>query len=296
MKFYLNLGEIELNDSWDVPSELKQQNQWVNWAYIRKKEGQMAKIPLDPKTAGWANVANPSTWSSFDTAVQRAQTDPWVNGIGYVFTSSDPFTGVDFDHCRNPETGEIDPLVLARITALDSYAEISASGEGVHVIVRAALSGQGCRKGFVELYDCARFFIVTGNHINGFPMTVNERQSEIDALQKQLFLPKTARAVPVCRQQSLVLDDDVLIARILESRQGEKFERLQGGNWSDYDSQSEADLALCAILSFWTQDNVQIDRIFRTTALFRAKWDEVHHRAGLAYGEITIRKALDGSR
>jgi primase-polymerase (primpol)-like protein len=32
-----------------------------------------------------------------------------LDGIGYVLTESDQIVSFDFDHCRNPDTGEIDP-------------------------------------------------------------------------------------------------------------------------------------------------------------------------------------------
>jgi primase-polymerase (primpol)-like protein len=44
---------------------------------------------------------------------------------------------------------------------------------------------------------------------------------------------------------------------------GEKFAKLWSGDVSGYPSQSEADLALCGILAFWTRDRAQIDRLFR---------------------------------
>lgn len=279
-----------------VPNQIKEIPNWLIWMYFRKADGKQAKIPLDPKTGGFASVSDPATWGDYPTAVERAQQDPRANGIGFVFTSRDPLAGVDFDHCRNPETGEIDPLVLAQIAMLDSYTEISVSGTGIHVIVQAALSGQGCRRNQVEFYDRGRFFIVTGNHLAGFPLEINERQAELDALHQQIFPPKTARPPSTRRVQNRNVSDETLVARIMRSRQAEKFECLLDGLWSEYSSQSEADLALCGVLSFWTQDSAQIDRIFRSSALYRPKWDESHSQSGLTYGEMTIQKALSDLR
>ena len=62
-------------------------------------------------------------------------------------------------------------------------------------------------------------------------------------------------------------------------------------------SQSEADLALCGKLAFWFQkDAVRIDKIFRQSSLFRAKWDEKHYGDGSTYGQKTVETAISGCR
>ena len=56
---------------------------------------------------------------------------------------------------------------------------------------------------------------------------------------------------------------------------------------------SAADLALGNLLAFYAgSDPARIDRLFRGSALMRAKWDE--KRGAKLYSEITITKALDG--
>ena len=58
------------------------------------------------------------------------------------------------------------------------------------------------------------------------------------------------------------------------------------GDYSDYPSQSEADLALCNKLAFWCGNNPeQIDRLFCQSKLYRKKWDEKH--GAKKYGEMT---------
>jgi putative DNA primase/helicase len=47
------------------------------------------------------------------------------------------------------------------------------------------------------------------------------------------------------------------------------------------------------MLTFWTNgDRNWIDRLYRRSALMRAKWDERHAADGATYGEMTIAKAL----
>ena len=82
----------------------------------------------------------------------------------------------------------------------------------------------------------------------------------------------------------------------LKARNGHKLRALLDGYCTGYPSQSEAELAVCSILAFYTQEESQIDRIYRGSKLYRAKWDEKHYGDGQTYGEATIRKALAGAR
>ena len=64
---------------------------------------------------------------------------------------------------------------------------------------------------------------------------------------------------------------------------------------SGYPSQSEADLALCNLLAYWTgSDRERVDRLFRQSGLWRPKWDE--RRGEQTYGEQTIATAIAGRR
>ncbi|WP_449271634.1 phage NrS-1 polymerase family protein, partial [Haloferax profundi] len=59
---------------------------------------------------------------------------------------------------------------------------------------------------------------------------------------------------------------------------------------------SEADMALCCLLAFWTGgDTKQMDTMFRQSGLLRAKWDEVHYADGSTYGGKTIERAIEAT-
>jgi len=89
------------------------------------------------------------------------------------------------------------------------------------------------------------------------------------------------------------LEDEDLLEKARNASNGEKFERLWNGNTVGYDSQSEADMALCCLLAFWTGgDRTQMDHLFRQSGLLREKWDEVHYADGSTYGEKTIERAI----
>jgi hypothetical protein len=64
-----------------------------------------------------------------------------------VFSSADPYTGVDLDDCVD-ENGEIALWALEIVHYFDSYTELSATGTGLHVIVRGDVPNR--RKGDVD--------------------------------------------------------------------------------------------------------------------------------------------------
>lgn len=89
------------------------------------------------------------------------------------------------------------------------------------------------------------------------------------------------------------LSDEGLLAKVMASKQGEKFRKLWNGDISDYPSNSEADLGFISILAFYCNGNrEQVDRLYRQSALAHSKWDEVH--GNKTYGDMTIDAALSG--
>lgn len=87
------------------------------------------------------------------------------------------------------------------------------------------------------------------------------------------------------------LTDDEIVERAKSAKNGDKFARLWAGDISGYSSASEAELALCSMLAFWTGgDAAQIDRLFTRSQLMRDKWNRADYRAR------TIQKAVEGCR
>jgi hypothetical protein len=85
------------------------------------------------------------------------------------------------------------------------------------------------------------------------------------------------------------LSDDEVRRKALAASNGERFSHLWAGNTSGYGSHSEADLALCGMLAFWTGgDAARIDALFRQSGLYREKWERKDYR------DATITEALSG--
>jgi primase-polymerase (primpol)-like protein len=123
---------------------------------IEERGGKLTKVPYRV-TGTAASVSNAATWTTYNAAATAVSSGRF-NGVGFVFTNHDPYLGVDLDKVRDPETGLLDAPMRALVERLASYAEVSPSGTGVHVIVRARKPGDACRKKNVEMYDHDRFF------------------------------------------------------------------------------------------------------------------------------------------
>lgn len=113
-----------------------------------------------------------------------------------------------------------------------------------------------------------------------------------DGRNEAKMIRNTARWQRARASGSHGLGDDDLLAIIGRSAQAAKFDRLMAGDGSGYASPSQADIALCNLLAFYSDDAGQIDRIFRQSGLWREKWDSKHAGDGATYGEMTIADAL----
>ncbi|UTF55630.1 hypothetical protein NGM29_19720 (plasmid) [Natronosalvus rutilus] len=152
------------------------------------------------------------------------------------------------------------------------------------------------------MYDQSRFFTVTAEHVRGTPTVINERQDALEAIHEEFVaeadddedaVVDINQSEDTPQKQVLGLEDSALLEKGRSAGNGEKFDQLWRGNTSGYDSQSEADMALCCMLAFWTGGNrVQMDRLFRQSGLIRGKWDDVHHADGSTYGEKTLERAI----
>jgi putative DNA primase/helicase len=140
------------------PEELRQRHQWVVWK-LEERDGKPTKVPYIAGGSGKASSTDSLTWRSFEEAVQALETGRY-SGIGFVFSSGDPFAGVDLDDCRDPETGELEEWAAKIVEAFGSYAEVSQSGTGVHIIVMGKAPNK--KRGKVEAYSSERYFAMTG--------------------------------------------------------------------------------------------------------------------------------------
>jgi hypothetical protein len=281
-----------------IPSQLKALPQWVVWRYSWQK-GKWDKPLLQSHTGNLASHSSQKTWSDYQAAINAYLFDGAnLDGIGFVFKKENSLLGIDLDDCRNPQTGDIEPWAQEIIDQFNTYTEISTSETGIHLIGEGTLPGQGVKTATVEMYDNTRYFCTTGNVLPGTPGTINPIPQERITNLYQRLRSQQARAKQRASNPSTNgtnhsphADDDRIVEKAKTSTNGDHFISLWDGEISSYPSHSEADLALCRLLAFFTQDAAQIDRLFRQSGLMRDKWG--HHPT---YSDSTITLAIESAR
>jgi hypothetical protein len=259
---------------YQIPEELKAEKAWVLW---RKeyRDGKPTKV-LYQANHRRADSTAPSTWTTFEDAVEAFEHDDFFDGVGFVFHPDNPYCGADIDDVTEDEARHW-------IEQFDSYTERSPSGNGFHIICKAVVP-KGTNRAEGELYSSGRFFTMTGDVIRDAP--IREAQDAADELYRFLRRRDQESAPPAASVSALT---DAEVVRLAENaKNGAEFSIVYRGG-GQFKSGSERDLSLASRLAFWTQDEAQIERIMRGSGCVREKWSK--HRT---YLRDTIRKALSG--
>lgn len=277
----------------NIPEELQKMPHWILWR-AEVRDGKTTKVPYQIN-GDMAQSNNKRTWSTFHTAV-HAYRKGGYDGIGFMFSKEDPFIGIDIDHCMNDE--EFSALADEVIEMMDSYTELSPSGDGVHIIVKGELpiqkgTGKKNPELGLEVYRFGRYFTFTGNSQNVYEVV--ERTDELAYLFQKYFEDKKPVANKTVRKETNInnLSNTELWEKMFSSRNGQNIRALFEGDLINADH-SSTDLSLCNHLAFWTdKDRNKMDSMFRESNLMRDKWDE--QRGEYTYGEMTIENAIQST-
>jgi putative DNA primase/helicase len=173
--------------------------QWLTW----KRTTDDRKVPRAPYTNPgqpdqYVNAQNADVWTDFETAHTWAQK---LNGHQLAFTIRDrdkhpgeEFVLIDYDDARDPKTGKLHPTVRDHLTIAGSYADVSPSGTGVHILCRGELPdgvktltdtlppNEMFPEATIEVYDSARYVAMSGSHLITTPTDIRPNQAFLDQL------------------------------------------------------------------------------------------------------------------
>ena len=178
-----------------VPAELKALPQWVLWK-SEVRDSEPTKIPKQSNGRN-AKSNEPSTWTDYPSVCKVRDR---LDGIGFVFSSSDPYCGIDLDKCLDV-SGELKAWAMSIVDRLKAvaYGEVSPSGKGIKFWTKARLPILAKHKVYldettgeaIEAYDSGRYFTVTGKGRG----TIKEGQQAIDWLVQE-YLTTTPQPTP----------------------------------------------------------------------------------------------------
>ncbi len=264
-------------------AEMQAYPNFVVWRYT-ELDGKIKKPPYNPSTGTLATSIDPHTWGTLEQAVAALKTGKY-NGLGFVFSEDDPFTGIDIDHCVL--NNRITPEAQALITDLWSYTELSPSHTGLHILVEGSIP-EGRRRGNIEMYGKERYFTLTTNHLKGSPETIEERQTALDILYARLTpYPQPREHVVYERTAS----DEAVLKRAIDEVKDPLFIRLFNGDTAGFTSKSNADFTFILKLLYWCNDDVdQVRKLFLKSGLVDEK--TLSRRGDSTYLDVSIDNAL----
>jgi hypothetical protein len=235
-------------------------------------DGKARKLPISPHTLRHASSTNPSTWATFNQAVDKLRKNEEMEGLGFVLSEDDPFCFIDLDYSD-------DVQILKRhlhfANNINTYSEISPSGKGLHLICKGAVP-RGAKRDGTEIYSTARFMTMTGNTYRNLP--ISECQEAIDYIYQTILVPKNNNNSGIFINEEQKYTDEKIFEFASHAKNSEKFLKLWQGDLLDYPTFSEADLALVNIIAFYSKNRDQIKRIFRGSELGkREKYKKEYH-------------------
>ena len=295
----------------NIPQELQKLNQWA-FSDISLKPP-LNKIPRNCRTKKAAKSNDRTTWSSF-ADFEALGANPNYR-IGFMLSKQDSYCVIDLDVKADTPEQQI-KYFEAVVARFNSYTERSTSGRGFHIWLKDAHNEPGVRCGHEELYTQERYIICTGDvYLNRPIRSVNDCIDDFNSYKAKLSLgrksaskgdksdesyklnfERISKAIETNKEVSswkradiqLSADDIKLIEYIKTMPDGYLFDDLMNGYSTNYfQSASEADFALCKILCKYTQDDIQVLKIFKSSKL--GEREKVSRR--LDYPKRTIANA-----
>ena len=299
----INKDRIEALDK-NLPSELKELNQWCAFTTYREDNGHYKKKNIDVhsgKNKDWAKPNDPTTWTDFKTAKQYAL-DNNCAGLTIVLTPESGVSCIDLDKCID-DAGNVSEFAQKVLKATEgTYAEKSVSGHGIHIFVKGDLLDNGKYKNVsgskeagteIEVYNQSKFISLTGDVIGESAQKLdNLKPTQLTALHELMDKRPT---VSTKKNYSIVrtATADVVEQRILRSTKKSDYQRLMAGDSLSGGDHSKDDFKLLNILAFFSDCDPNVMReIFMRSRLYREEGG-VGNKKSTGYLDTSIKNAIN---
>lgn len=276
-----------------LPFEMTQYRAWAVSTLEPLPNGKLAKVPRHPSTGMPIDPTDPACWATYEECAAAVNAGRF-RCMGFMLSSADPFIVIDLDAPVTDEDRQAAESICAAFAG--TYQEISASGTGVHIICRGEIPLEGCRRGRVEIYANLRYMICTGNTF--VQAEITNQQEMLNVLYAEMAVTRAkgmGEFDPDADDSDCERSDIEVLEIGASADNANKFNMLCAGQWQElgYPSQSEADLALFNMLTFYSNDNSQCVRIFRMTAL--GQREKAQRNDYMSYCVGTARAAVEYS-
>ncbi len=197
-----------------IPASMLDTPRWAPWRAVwNEKKEKYDQIPyrFDRVTAGLSNKTTKG-WGRFDQAMTAYLQNPdKFAGVGYLMTGPHGLVAVDLDHCV--VDGVMKPWAAEVVAKLDSYTELSPSGNGLRVMVAGEVDRDWMNHDVgIEVYagHAPRFVTITGAKVSGSPPSVRTaRSGAMDALAARYRKVQTAAEVEDLHLPALLGEDEL---------------------------------------------------------------------------------------
>lgn len=317
----------------NIPQELKGLNMWAVHSNKVPYRGYLIYNKINK-----AKANDPETWTSLDSARQllgntyiekeynkgtkKYDIEQKVHIDGLSLMIAEPYVFFDLDHVINSK-GETLPEAQEILDMLDSYTEVSTSGTGYHILIKASAphsisknlpskqlpNNMGWEQTEkkppkIETFINSRFMVFTGNIYQGknrladctdglnavFDNYIKPMLKTSKKGNKKASTPKEFREYDDKDEKIKAKAEEVItqLSQLAKESTKAKFNKLyKDGDISAYDNDhSKADLGLCCMIARHSKDTRVIDCVMKSSALYRDKWDRPD------YKKDTIEKSI----
>jgi len=268
------------------------------------------KIPYSAHTKKRTDIKIKNNLCAYEMAQNALKNNTFYDGIGIVLgnTSKGNLCGLDIDNCIN-EDGAISENAQEIVALLDTYTEISISGNGIHCLFYANKKGESCKNNNVdgckclELYDKNRFFTLSGNILNN--KKIEYRQKQCNVIYDKYFNvdnkhapDKVTTSYNTTKQHSKSNINDYLLVIDKAMLKDYKLRSYWSGNRL-YCDESRNDLGFFQKLAHYTDCNPTIMWDLALSSPYFEQKDIKHKNKWLKrkdYLHRTINRAIDNYR
>ncbi len=212
----------------NIPAELRTPPLWCQY-YLKSDPEHPDKKPKKQPVVAWSNRTN---LRPLDYLLQNRESTKH-DGFQRFVDPEEGLVYVDIDHCRDKNSGNVEPWAEEIVTALDTYTEASPSGTGLRIIARGKLPADH-KDPPIEIYGghIAKLMAITGQTLDVFHAAIENRQEQLDKLFRKVKgtaapTPKVEQAPAPEKRKELEAELDELSTRfVTEQTAGRPTEEL----------------------------------------------------------------------